>query len=109
MHRRFPPLLGSVVLVVVLLAAAERRHVVVEPHPPPYLTDLVQRHVTDNWATTSAVTRGQVAYGQAGVEACDAHRAKATAVPITVGAVAETQWSANLNKLSHDTPYCYSV
>ncbi|HJX08057.1 MAG TPA: fibronectin type III domain-containing protein [Actinomycetota bacterium] len=69
----------------------------------------MKRHVTVNWATTTAVTRGHVAYGRAGTEACDAHRESATSTPITVGTTAETQWSANLNNLLHDTAYCYSI
>ena len=75
----------------------------------PYLTDLVKRHVTVDWATTPDVVRGHVAYGEQGVEACDAHRSSATATPITVGSVAEMQWSADVNGLRHDTSYCYSV
>jgi hypothetical protein len=111
MRRRFPVLVGSAVLVVALLGAA--RPSAAAPSSSltraPYLTDLVKRHVTVNWATTTAVTRGHVAYGQVGVEPCDAHRASAVATSITVGTVAETQWLANLNKLKHDTAYCYSI
>jgi calcineurin-like phosphoesterase family protein len=75
----------------------------------PYLTDLVKRHVTVVWATTPDVVRAHVAYGQQGVEPCDAHRSRAIATAITVGAVAETQWSADVNGLRHDTAYCYAV
>src|SRR3954453_3646530 len=111
MRRRFPVLVGSAVLVVALLGPA--RPSAAAPSSSltraPYLTDLVKRHVTVNWATTTAITRGHVAYGQEGVEACDAHRTTPTPIAITVGLVTETQWSADLNNLLHDTVYCYSI
>jgi hypothetical protein len=111
MRRRFPAILGSLALAAAFLSAAGASAATPSSSltRAPYLTDLVKRHVTVNWATTPDVVRGHVAYGQHGVESCDAHRASATATPITVGTVAETQWSANLNKLRHDTAYCYSI
>ena len=111
MRPRFPVVLGAVVVAAALLGAA--RPSAATPSSSltraPYLTDLVQRHVTVNWATTTTVTRGHVAYGREGVEPCDAHRAGATPTSITVGTVAETQWSATLNKLARDSTYCYSI
>src|SRR3954453_5932316 len=112
MRRRFPLVLASLVLsVVVLLGAAQPGTATPSSSltRAPYLTDLVKRHVTVNWATTTAITRGHVAYGREGVEACDAHRTTATPIAITVGLVTETQWSADLNNLLHDTAYCYSI
>jgi len=111
MRRRFPVLLGSVVLVVSLLGAARPSDATPSSSltRAPYLTDLVQGHVTINWATTTAVVRGHVMYGEQGVEPCDAHRVGAASTPITVGTVAETQWSATVSKLKHDTAYCYSL
>lgn len=111
MRRRFPALVGSIVVVAALLGAAQPSGATPSSSltRAPYLTDLVQRHVTVNWATTPTFAKGHVAYGQVGVEPCDAHRSAATPTTITVGTVTETQWSASLNKLAHDTAYCYSV
>jgi calcineurin-like phosphoesterase family protein len=111
MRRRFPALLGSIVVAAALLGVAQPSGATPSSSltRAPYLTDLVQRHVTVNWATTPTFAKGHVAYGQVGVEPCDAHRAAATPTTITVGTVTETQWSASLNKLTHDTAYCYSV
>ncbi len=75
----------------------------------PYLTDLVGRHVTVNWATTTAIADGRVRYGQLGVEKCRAHRANATFTPIMVGAIEEYQWKAELTGLAEDTAYCYRI
>jgi len=75
----------------------------------PYLTDLVARHVTVNWATTTAVATGHVTYGRLGTESCRSHKAKATATPITVGTTAELQWKAQLTGLVKDTAYCYRI
>ncbi|HJX08300.1 MAG TPA: metallophosphoesterase, partial [Actinomycetota bacterium] len=111
MRRRFPLVLASLVLSVAALLGAAQPGTTLSSSltRAPYLTDLVKRHVTVNWATTTAITRGHVAYGQEGVEACDAHRTTATPIAITVGLVTETQWSADLNNLLHDTVYCYSI
>ena len=75
----------------------------------PYLTDLVGRHVTVNWATTSAIASGRVVYGRVGVETCHAHKTTATSTPITVGAVPEYQWKAELTGLAKDARYCYRI
>jgi hypothetical protein len=75
----------------------------------PYLTDLVARHVTVNWATTTAIVTGHVTYGRAGAESCRAHTVTATAEPITVGTIPESQWKAQLTGLAKDTTYCYRI
>jgi len=75
----------------------------------PYLTDLVARHVTVNWATTTAIGTGHVTYGKVGSETCRTHRAPATVTPIMVGAVPEYQWKAQLTGLAKDAAYCYRV
>jgi hypothetical protein len=74
-----------------------------------HLTDLVSRHVTVNWATSTAITTGRVTYGRTGVETCHAHHVAATATPISVGAIAESQWKAELTGLAKDTKYCYRI
>lgn len=74
----------------------------------PYLTDLVKRHVTVNWATTTAISTGRVTYGRQGFESCRSHHAAATSSSITVGAVPEKQWEADLSHLDGGT-YCYRV
>ena len=75
----------------------------------PYLTDLVGGAVTVNWATTTAVSAGSVAYGRSGTEACTAHTVAATRTSITVGSTTEYQWKAQLSGLTQDAPYCYRV
>ena len=75
----------------------------------PYLTDLVGRHVTVNWATTTAIASGKVVYGRVGAETCHAHKATAMSTPITVGAIPEFQWKAELTGLAKDARYCYRI
>jgi hypothetical protein len=75
----------------------------------PYLTDLVTNNVTINWATTTAVRKGSVAYGRVGAESCTAHKVTATKAAITVGATTEYQWKALLSGLAPDAAYCYRV
>ena len=75
----------------------------------PYLTDLVARHVTVNWATTTDLATGRVTYGRVGAETCRAHHVSATATSIMVGAVPEYQWKAELTGLARDAPYCYRI
>src|SRR5689334_13216033 len=75
----------------------------------PYLTDLVDGAVTVNWATTTAVSSGSVAFGRSGTEACTAHTVAATRTSITVGSTTEYQWKAQLSGLTQDAPYCYRV
>jgi hypothetical protein len=74
----------------------------------PYLTDLVKRRVTVNWATSTAVSTGSVTYGRQGVESCHAHEVRATSTKIIVGSIAEKQWKADLAGLRSGI-YCYSV
>jgi hypothetical protein len=74
----------------------------------PYLTDLVGRSATVNWATarTSSVT-GWVKWGKAD-SSCTANATAATKTAITVGSVRQYQWTATL-PLEADTRYCYRV
>ena len=74
----------------------------------PYLTDLVKRSVTINWATTTAISSGTVRYGPAG-SGCGAHAVSASRTAITVGSTAEYQWKARLSDLRTNTRYCYRV
>ena len=74
----------------------------------PYLTDLVKRSVTVNWATTTSISSGTVTFGRAGTR-CDAHRVRASRRTITVGSTTEYQWRARLRDLRTDTRYCYRV
>jgi hypothetical protein len=74
----------------------------------PYLTDLVRRGVTVNWATTTAVTTGSVRYGTP-AEGCDADEAIGSRSSITVGSTTLYQWRARLRRLTLDTTYCYRV
>jgi len=57
----------------------------------PYLTDLVLHSVTFNWATTTSITSGSVAYGRSGDESCTAHTVAAHRTAIA-GTTAEYQW-----------------
>jgi hypothetical protein len=75
----------------------------------PYLTDLVKRSVTVNWATTTSITSGSVRYGKFGSEDCTAHSVTASKVTILVGSTTEYQWKARLPKLTTNTMYCYRV
>jgi hypothetical protein len=74
----------------------------------PYLTDLVKRSVTVNWATTTSITSGTVRYGKAS-GSCSSNEATATRVTIQVGSTTEYQWKATLSKLTTDTRYCYRI
>ncbi len=73
----------------------------------PYLTDLVTTNVTVNWATDRSQAAGSVKYGVA--PTCTTNTLAATQKAITVGAVAEYQWKANITGLSANTQYCYRV
>ena len=75
----------------------------------PYLTDLVTNGVKVNWATTTAITSGSVAYGRSGTESCTAHTVSATKTAITVGSTAEYQWKAAIPGLTFDSAYCYRI
>src|SRR5690242_1237839 len=74
----------------------------------PYLTDVVGSYATINWATDRTDTSGGVSYGKVGSEACTAHYVSGTKVAITVNAVLEYQWKAQLT-LQPNTQYCYRV
>ena len=74
----------------------------------PYLTDLVHRHVTINWATTSAVQRGVVRYGRPSHH-CHGHSTRARGRKISVGTQTETQWRASLSRLLPGARYCYRI
>ncbi len=73
----------------------------------PYLTDLGATTVTVNWATDTSQTIGSMTYGVA--PNCSTSTQSATRTSITVGTVAEYQWTANISGLSADTSYCYRV
>ncbi|HJX08002.1 MAG TPA: metallophosphoesterase family protein [Actinomycetota bacterium] len=73
----------------------------------PYLTDLVRRNVTVNWATTTSIGSGSVRWGRPGH--CSAHRTGASKTGITVGSTAEYQWKAQLTGLKRGKRYCYRV
>jgi hypothetical protein len=74
----------------------------------PYLTDLVGTSATVNWATTRLSINGALTYGKVGSEPCTAHTVTATRTAITVGAVSEYQWKAQLT-VDPDTDYCYRI
>ena len=74
----------------------------------PYLTDLVKRNVTVNWATTTTVSSGLVRYGRVH-HGCAKRRATAARTTIQVGSATEYQWHARLSSLRTDTRYCYRV
>jgi Calcineurin-like phosphoesterase/Purple acid Phosphatase, N-terminal domain len=74
----------------------------------PYLTDLVRRHVTLNWATTTSIGRGHVRYGLAR-HGCRGHTVKAHPERISVGTTTERQWRASLDGLTPGARYCYRI
>src|SRR3954447_19886969 len=74
----------------------------------PYLTDLVKRDVTVNWATTTSVALGAVSWGRVGGE-CAEHVAAASKTSITVGSTAEYQWNARITGLNRGRRYCYRI
>jgi chitodextrinase len=74
----------------------------------PYLTDVVGRYATINWATDQSATIGSVTWGRIGVESCGAHSITATRTPMTVNNVRLYQWKALLT-LTPGTRYCYRV
>jgi hypothetical protein len=75
----------------------------------PYLTDVVGTSAKINWATDRSRTTARVRYGQAGAEACTAHAVTASRSSITVNAVEEYQWRAQLSGLVPGARYCYRV
>jgi len=74
----------------------------------PYLTDLVKRDVTVNWATTTSIGSGTVRWGRVGTDCATSH-ATASRTSITVGSTAEYQWKAHLTGLKRGKRYCYQV
>ena len=74
----------------------------------PYLTDLVRRNVTVNWATTTSTGSGTVRWGRAGGD-CATQQANASKTSITVGSTAEYQWKAHVAGLLRGKRYCYRV
>jgi len=74
----------------------------------PYLTDLVRRTVTVNWATTTSIGSGAVRWGRAGGD-CATRQANASKTSITVGSTAEYQWKAHVAGLDRGTRYCYRI
>ena len=110
MHR-----IGYVVVSTAIVAAAivgatataSHAHVASTLRRYPYLTDLVRRDVTVNWATTTSVRSGSVRWGPRGH--CSAHRVKAGKTGITVGSTPEFQWKAHITGLARGARYCYRV
>jgi len=74
----------------------------------PYLTDLVGRHVSVNFATDQSATSGSVTYAAvAGDGSCTpATKVTATRRTVKVGTVSQYQWTADLNLPASGT-YCY--
>src|SRR5690242_7492980 len=87
---------------MVVVAAAPEAAAAISPslRRYPYLTDLVRRGVTVNWATTS-VGSGSVRWGRPGH--CSANRVHAIKRAITVGTVPEYQWKAHISGLQRGT------
>ena len=106
--------LGSVcaLLATVSLVASSIPTSAGPPHQlrrRPYLTDLLQRHVVVNWATTAAVSNGWVRYGKVRSGSCTTHRVDALQRTIVVGTTREHQWRASLDGLNPNTRYCYRI
>ena len=74
----------------------------------PYLTDVVGKYATINWATDRSDTSGLLRYGKVGAEACTAHAVIPTKTPIFVNGSLQYQWKAQLELLP-GTQYCYRV
>ena len=74
----------------------------------PYLTDVVSSYATINWATDRSESSGAVRYGKVGAESCTAHYVPASKTLISVNAVPQYQWKAQLT-LEPGTQYCYRV
>jgi hypothetical protein len=108
--RRFGyALVSTAVAVTTLAATATASHAAISPslRRYPYLTDLVRRSVTVNWATTTAIGSGSVRWGPPGH--CSAHRADASKTAITVGSTSEYDWKAHITGLARGHRYCYRV
>lgn len=76
----------------------------------PYLTDLVEGHVTINWATDRSRMGGSAKWGEVAADgSCDpTNTVEATREPITVNGVGQYQWKAMLT-LEPGKQYCYRV
>lgn len=74
----------------------------------PYLTDVVGKYATINWATDQSETAGAVRFGKADSESCTAHYVPATKTAISVNGALEYQWKTQLT-LAPATQYCYRV
>jgi len=76
----------------------------------PYLTDVVDKYATINWATDRSAISGSATWGQVAADgSCNpTNSVAATRTAITVNSVSEYQWKAMLS-LSPDTQYCYRV
>ncbi len=109
--RRFAASLVSALLAasVLIVAHASQARATISPslRRYPYLTDLIGRGVTVDWATTTSLGSGSVRWGRPGH--CSAHTASASKTGITVGSTAEYQWKAHITGLDRGTRYCYRV
>lgn len=74
----------------------------------PYLTDMTPSGVTVNFATDTVSPHPVVQYGLA-TDSCTRSTAAVTAHKMTVGTLAEYQYTAILTGLSPATGYCYRV
>ena len=75
----------------------------------PYLTDLVKRAVTVNWATTTSIGSGTVRWGPMSSGSCAANQATASRTSITVGSAKEYQWKAKIVGMRRGKRYCYRI
>ena len=94
------------VLATTTAASAGSQH---QLRRKPYLTDLLQRHVIVNWATTAAVSNAWLRYGKVRSGNCTTHRAEALRKTIVVGTTREHQWRGSLDGLNPNTRYCYRI
>lgn len=76
----------------------------------PYLTDVVDRFATVNWATDRSSTSGTIRWGEVGADgACNlTETAEATRTAHVINGVGEYLWKVML-ELESDTQYCYRV
>ncbi|MCW2594159.1 MAG: metallophosphoesterase, partial [Jatrophihabitans sp.] len=73
----------------------------------PYLTDLVASHVNVNWATDRSGSQATLKWGPVTGGSCSlANTATPTRLSVTVGSVAEYQWTSGLTLPAQGT-YCY--
>ncbi|HET7035685.1 MAG TPA: DNRLRE domain-containing protein [Thermomicrobiaceae bacterium] len=76
----------------------------------PYLTDVVDKYATINWATNRSQTTGSARWGMVASDgSCTpTNSVTATKTSITVNSVGEYQWKAMLT-LEPNRQYCYRV